>query len=239
MATTTTCSWGKSSVTASSFSSSTPVWRRSAGPLSGPAVNPTPVPGPSGHSRQSSYSSESWHTASRSPSPSSSSSSLSCYMASHGDLTLGRVLHLPASPPDQNSVIFEQLLHGSRPFGHPVVITGKSVEGGVEYVTMRICTTFGGRHIVNAKETRFHGQYVLVENDEDNITHEGSVLAAVEPGSGRFKSRTYIGLMTEYKIEYKHLAPWATTSPVTIDQVSTQRLVRGCPAFQWSSWTRS
>ncbi|KAF2848944.1 hypothetical protein T440DRAFT_142238 [Plenodomus tracheiphilus IPT5] len=237
MASITTCSWRKSSAVASSSSPSpTPAWRQKAAPLSGPTL--------AHHSRQSSFNrsrssstSSPCSSSSRSSSRSSSFFSTKSCLPSYSDLTLGSVLYLPESPPDQSSVIYNELSLGSRLFGHPVVIIGKSVEGGEQFVKMRMCTTFRGQHINEAKHSRFHEQFILVENTQDCAVPADGIMATTEPGSARFRKRTYIDIKQNYTIEYKHLAPWAADGPVAIDEASTQRLVRGYRVRRWSPWT--
>lgn len=109
-------------------------------------------------SRSSSASSgQSWRTAT--PSLPTSTSPRLGQKPGYGVLGLGSVLHLPDYVFDKSSIIFGQLLHGDHPFGHPIVVSGKWVEGGVEYVKMRICTTFGGHHIMDSEDTRLMRLY--------------------------------------------------------------------------------
>ncbi|KAH9881628.1 hypothetical protein IAQ61_000355, partial [Plenodomus lingam] len=111
------------------------------GPSPVPAIPSPPVSMPGRWSRSSSASSgQSWRTAT--PSLPTSTSPRLGQKPGYGVLGLGSVLHLPDYVFDKSSIIFGQLLHGDHPFGHPIVVSGKWVEGGVEYVKMRICTTF-------------------------------------------------------------------------------------------------
>ncbi|KAJ4365247.1 hypothetical protein N0V83_008866 [Neocucurbitaria cava] len=149
-------------------------------------------------------------------------------MPTYKECRPGDVVHLPLQEPAEDSIIWRKLNpNGSeQPWNHPAVIIGKIEEDGKQCLRIRLCTSFGGRRIDKCKEPRHRNFYVLVDNKQDNTTHNSTRLTTLAPGSDKFTRRTYVNLSygSEYFIEYKYLESWGPKL-IQLDAESTQRII--------------
>jgi hypothetical protein len=139
-------------------------------------------------------------------------------LPSFDDVELGMVFFLPYEKAPADSKIHATLTETENPWGHPAVVVEKSSDCGEACVRIRLCTSFGGRRIEKAKFPEHQHFFLLADNEEDAIPHEGTALARMV-GSAKFGKRTYVNLSlkSEYAIEYKYLAPWTSASQIQFD----------------------
>lgn len=98
------------------------------------------------------------------------------------------------------------------------------MEDGEDLVAIRLCTTFGGRSIEEAKAPHLRKLFMLAENGQYTQPHGDTRLATTTSGS--FAKRTYINLSprSEYIIEYKYLATFTSQVPIQFDAASVERM---------------
>lgn len=108
------------------------------------------------------------------------------------------MVRLPAEalvPTD--SVAHKQLALAGNPWDHPQVITKTWMENGVELISLRPCTSFGGQGIAAKKEEH---QHYFTEADASQLTSE----------SDAFNKQTYVNCSpgAEFDIEFCHVTVW-------------------------------
>jgi hypothetical protein len=142
------------------------------------------------------------------------------------DIRFGEVFFLGSVPPPESSVVYAKLAAKGNPWGHPVVVVGKHVSAGVEHVKLRVCTSFGSRRVEDARPRCQH-QYLLIENQEDVYTHQGTSLVRLSSSSAAtFRKRTYISLRKKggLTIEYQHLEPFEGGKLIRLDMTLVSSL---------------
>ena len=148
--------------------------------------------------------------------------------AKYEDAEPGDVVFLPEQQPPPDSIIHEKLGANANqePWGHPAVVTGKFLSGGKKCVSIRLCTSFGGKRIEAHRKPEHWGLFVLADNDEDAKPQGFTRLATLVPGSGKFQKRTWVNLgwNSEYFIEFQHLEAWGPTL-IKFDAKSTQNII--------------
>lgn len=179
-----------SSSSPSSYSSSLTSWRgRSSSSASDKSQSSSNLQG-SPSLQKSGFSSSNWLN---SPSP----DAIKSKTPSYEDIALGTVFFL-STPPPSNSIIHEKLLSSNQnSWEHPAVITGKFIKDGKQCVYIRLCSTFGGRRVEDHKRREHWRYHILTDNETDANPHDGSSLARMAPGSGKFQKRTYVNISPE------------------------------------------
>jgi hypothetical protein len=141
------------------------------------------------------------------------------------DLEVGTVLSLPANPVPADSKF--RTAADQNPWSHPVVVLEKRVEDGEQCVAFRTCTSFGGRHVKDAKPLHQRAYFLLADNHTDVVPHDWTRLAKMV-GTDKFTKRTYVNLSPGQcaTIEYKYLTLWSNKTSLKFDGEEVEKMRR-------------